>query len=231
MSLRPWLAQHCTWPANNFHFGRLQPSKSVEFQRAFRPCCADHVEDALPELPLPLCERHGRHEVPLASLLQWRATALQRASEVGESWTQQDDGPSQEDLVTELSWLLDDAVAEEATGGVGAGAGVSWRQLERELRMDSDRGVEGRLVVLREGLEYLGEWPDDDDMLLLDDMPLHVVLSKQTFTLAAPQRTFGGAECRTGCPSSTLLPQCFGGTWCCALVQACSSPGRKQSWS
>jgi hypothetical protein len=47
---------------------------------------------------LPLCERQAQHAVPLRDLLAWLETALLQVKDVGDSWAQQDDGPSAEDL-------------------------------------------------------------------------------------------------------------------------------------
>jgi hypothetical protein len=60
---------------------------------------------------------------------------------------------------TELSWLLDNALAATARPG-GEWASTSWQQLERELRCGEappGQGAAGQLVQLREPLAWLGK--------------------------------------------------------------------------
>ena len=47
---------------------------------------------------LPLCEREAAHEAALSELLAWRDAARRQVEAVGDSWAQQDEGPSAEDL-------------------------------------------------------------------------------------------------------------------------------------
>ncbi|KAL4430761.1 hypothetical protein ABPG75_006017 [Micractinium tetrahymenae] len=111
---------------------------------------------AAPQPATPLCERPAEHTAPLADLLAWREAAEQQVAAVGISWEQEDDGPSVEDLQTELSWLLDDALAAMARPG-GNWRPTSWRQLERDLRLRAPlrEAACQYLVQLREPLEAL----------------------------------------------------------------------------
>ncbi|KAL4420380.1 hypothetical protein ABPG77_002320 [Micractinium sp. CCAP 211/92] len=113
---------------------------------------------ATPQPAIPLCERPAEHTAPLADLLAWREAAEQQVAAVGTSWEREDDGPSVEDLQTELGWLLDDALAAMARPG-GDWRPTSWRQLERDLRLRpplADAACQ-YLVQLREPLELLCE--------------------------------------------------------------------------
>jgi hypothetical protein len=59
---------------------------------------------------------------------------------------------------TELGWLLDDSLAAWSHNG-GDWRGVSWQQLERDLRQQTFKDAAGQYrVQLREPLEWLSEW-------------------------------------------------------------------------
>jgi hypothetical protein len=121
------------------------------------------AEDLQPETPLS--ERSAIHAVPLTSLLTWRDTAAQRAATVGSSWVEIDDGPTQEDLETELRWLLDDAVAylrrdngHDNDSDPPAWAATRWRDLEREVKAAMPQQLMGWDVRLRASLQSLSEF-------------------------------------------------------------------------
>lgn len=59
----------------------------------------------------PLCERPATHVTCLEDLLQWRRKAELLAASVGREFYEADGGPDSSDLLRELEWLLDDAVA------------------------------------------------------------------------------------------------------------------------
>jgi hypothetical protein len=126
-------------------------------------CAAQEVRGAPAQPPLeaqpqlPLCEREARHAVPLSDLLAWREVAERRIAGVGDSWARLDEGPSAEDLETELGWLLDDSLAAWARPGQDWRP-ISWRQLERDLRQRAEllEAACQYLVQLREPLDGLG---------------------------------------------------------------------------
>lgn len=81
---------------------------------------------------------------------------MEAATTVGSTWIGEEDAPSVEDLHTELSWLLDDAVVSIACDGGEGGSG--WRDAERRLLQRSPpEHLESCVVTMREGLEELGE--------------------------------------------------------------------------
>lgn len=59
----------------------------------------------------PLCERPATYVTCLEELLQWRRKAELLAASVGKEFYEADGGPDASDLLRELEWLLDDAVA------------------------------------------------------------------------------------------------------------------------
>lgn len=63
------------------------------------------------EVAIPLCERPATYITYLEDLLQWRRKAEQLAGSVGSEFYDADGGPDSNDLLRELEWLLDDAVA------------------------------------------------------------------------------------------------------------------------
>jgi hypothetical protein len=104
---------------------------------------------------VPLCERPAAHPVELAALLAWHQAALRGVAEVGDAWARQDDGPTREDLATELQWLLDDAVGGEQRDGGAAPRPASWKALAREGG-EGRQGAAERHILLREPLHTLG---------------------------------------------------------------------------
>lgn len=104
---------------------------------------------------LPLCERPPAYVTQLATLLTWRNSASQQAALAGAAWVDEPDAPSVEDLDTELSWLLDDAVVGVRSPGDDEWQQQSWRDVERSLRLRGEPGKETE-VSLREPLEELG---------------------------------------------------------------------------
>ncbi|KAL3134001.1 hypothetical protein ABBQ32_008440 [Trebouxia sp. C0010 RCD-2024] len=80
-------------------------------------------------LLLPLNERPIQAEVSLQDLFAWHLTAEAQAKAVGAAFVEEDDGPSAEDLLIELNWLLDDAVAAQSSSAFVWKA-CSWRHLQ-----------------------------------------------------------------------------------------------------
>jgi len=149
----PWL-RFLSRPCHPFHQYRVQQQ-----QHKFLVTAA--IGDVSYEPRLPLCERPATCLVQLTSLLAWRDRAALTAASAGSSWAEEDDGPSPEDLRTELSWLLDDAVAAISRGGEGTAAEwhqESWRDIERGLRSEPHGAFNTWAVRLREPLDELGEF-------------------------------------------------------------------------
>ncbi|PRW58532.1 hemK methyltransferase family member 1 [Chlorella sorokiniana] len=140
-----------TWPRQPTRAQRAFSSPSSELATAVAG------EAATTQPVLPLCERPAQHAVPLTDLLAWRDAAQQQAEAVGDSWLASDpDGPTTEDLQTELSWLLDDALAALARPGADWRP-ATWQQVERDLRRGgplADAACQ-YMVQLREPLEAL----------------------------------------------------------------------------
>jgi hypothetical protein len=107
---------------------------------------------------IPLCDRAPTHAAQLAALLAWQRHALDRLSSIGDAWVVQDEGPCQKDLETELSWLLDDAVAAVVDETGAPPQAVTWRRLERELHSGTLMLSGTCTIQLRESLEGLGKW-------------------------------------------------------------------------
>ncbi|GAB4817952.1 hypothetical protein N2152v2_004998 [Parachlorella kessleri] len=105
---------------------------------------------------VPLCQRVPEHTAQLASLLSWHEQALAAVRAVGDTWAREEGGPSQADLETELSWLLDDAVAGLITA-VGDARQVSWRWIERGLRSKEQEQQLQQEVQLRAPLQALDD--------------------------------------------------------------------------
>ncbi|KAL3143558.1 hypothetical protein ABBQ38_002356 [Trebouxia sp. C0009 RCD-2024] len=80
-------------------------------------------------LLLPLSERPIQAEVSLQDLFAWHLTAAAETKAVGAAFVEEDDGPSAEDLLIELNWLLDDAVAAQSCFTT-EWKPCSWRQLQ-----------------------------------------------------------------------------------------------------
>jgi hypothetical protein len=91
----------------------------------------------------PLCERPATHVTCLEDLLQWRRTAELLAASVGREFYEADGGPDSGDLLRELEWLLDDAVAaccrrgRTAPSRVSCWEACSWRDVKACLPVES----------------------------------------------------------------------------------------------
>ena len=158
-------------PANQYGRRRRESWSSVPSSRQpparhtwHAAAAAGEAAGVQPEVQprLPLAERPPEHSAPLQSVLAWRQAALEAVAAVGDSWAAADGGPSGADLQTELSWLLDDAVAGVSSGSGGSGGdggwqNATWRALERDAASgpDSGGGDGRRLVRLREPLPAL----------------------------------------------------------------------------
>ena len=64
-----------------------------------------------PSIVLPLSERPAGHSCSLSALLSFRESARDQSRDVGDAFERSDGGPSANELMRELDWLLDDAVA------------------------------------------------------------------------------------------------------------------------
>lgn len=95
----------------------------------------------------PLCERLATHLTCLEDLLQWRRKAEELAASVGREFYEADGGPDSSDLLRELEWLLDDAVAaccrrgREADSDVRHWEACSWRDVKACLPMWSEHNL------------------------------------------------------------------------------------------
>ncbi|CAM6104591.1 unnamed protein product [Calypogeia fissa] len=70
-----------------------------------------HVSEGNFEPATPLCERPGTIVASLKEVFRWRHQAQELANRVGSEFLDADGGPEVSDLLRELEWLLDDAVA------------------------------------------------------------------------------------------------------------------------
>lgn len=104
----------------------------------------------------PLCERPPAHVAQLTSLLAWRDAAASRAAAAGAAWAGESDAPSVDDLATELSWLLDDAVAGLRPQGASIWQAKAWREIERGEAREDAAAAAALEVSLRESVEGLG---------------------------------------------------------------------------
>ncbi|EFJ23378.1 hypothetical protein SELMODRAFT_103487 [Selaginella moellendorffii] len=68
------------------------------------------------ELVIPICERPASKSTPLAKLLRWRSQSRHKASSISTALSELDGGPDSSELLTELEWLLDDAVEKCGRG-------------------------------------------------------------------------------------------------------------------
>ena len=126
-------------------------------------CHSSSPSSAPPPSPqpprIPLCERPPSYITQIATLLDWREQAADRASDVGATWQGQQDAPSVEDLHTELSWLLDDTVVGMRQAPEDPWKVTTWRDLEKQIQYStstSSRLPPATEVYLRESLEDLG---------------------------------------------------------------------------
>lgn len=93
----------------------------------------------------PLCERPATHVTCLEDLLQWRRKAEHLAASVGREFYDTDGGPDSSDLLRELEWLLDDAVAACCRRDRKAGSSercwksCSWRDVKACLPFETVR--------------------------------------------------------------------------------------------
>lgn len=118
---------------------------------------ATSIADAPIKPKTPLCERKPIHTTRLAGLISWHRDALTRIAFIGDAWMIQDDGPSQEDLETELSWLLDDSVAALIDETGAPERSITWRSLERDIKTGALLLPDSCTIKLREPLANLGK--------------------------------------------------------------------------
>ncbi|KAG0570485.1 hypothetical protein KC19_6G166100 [Ceratodon purpureus] len=96
----------------------------------------------------PLCERPATHVTCLEDLLQWRRKAELLAASVGKEFYEADGGPDSSDLLRELEWLLDDAVAACCRRGRTADSSArcweacSWRDVKACLPVETLRSLD-----------------------------------------------------------------------------------------
>lgn len=167
-SLQTWRRVHDAHGATHTCMRQTPPQLQRLGEAGARRLSASAAEAAGSDQPapeaavaprVPLCERTAAHTAPLSAVLDWRAGALEELRGIGDSWLREDAGPSEEDLQTELGWLLDDAVAAVAPAGQ-PWQPTTWRQLERGLRLSAAEAVSaesgaGAQLRLREPLGEL----------------------------------------------------------------------------
>ena len=105
---------------------------------------------------IPLCERAPAHITQLTSLLEWRERAAERATSAATGWAGEQDAPSAEDLQTELSWLLDDAVAGLRMSEAAPWQPQSWLDIEKKVGAPPPTTTTE--IHLREPLKELGTY-------------------------------------------------------------------------
>ncbi|KAF5838819.1 hypothetical protein DUNSADRAFT_2205 [Dunaliella salina] len=112
------------------------------------------------EVPIPLCKRLPTHEAPVHAVLSWHRAMGARVAEIGDSFEQQDLGPSESELKRELDWVLDDTVAAIKHHPEAQWMPCSWRFLEAEVRgaTHGRRDTSSWLLLLRASVEQLYEW-------------------------------------------------------------------------
>jgi release factor glutamine methyltransferase len=94
---------------------------------AARHCSASAEPAVL--VPTPLCYRPAQHDARLQDILDWRSQQTSAIASIGDTFLEQDGGPSASDLLRELEWVLDDTIAAYCTppaaGPAGPGASTS----------------------------------------------------------------------------------------------------------
>lgn len=112
----------------------------------------------------PMVEREPAYEASMESVLAWRENALHSAALVGNNWVANDDGPSKEDLETEVDWLLDDVIGgiseyHNNSSSKGEMEFVTWRNCQRNMKLlEGDDTCNAKILYLREPLEELGNY-------------------------------------------------------------------------
>uniref|UniRef100_A0A7S3QM00 Methyltransferase domain-containing protein n=1 Tax=Dunaliella tertiolecta TaxID=3047 RepID=A0A7S3QM00_DUNTE len=112
------------------------------------------------EVPIPLCQRLPAYEAPANAVLAWHRAMGARVAEIGDSFEQQDLGPSESELKRELDWVLDDTVVAIKYRPEDSWMPCSWRFLEAEVSAAVHRrhDVSPWLLQLRASVEQLYEW-------------------------------------------------------------------------
>lgn len=109
----------------------------------------DQLVDEGRQLLTPLCERPATHVVKGKELWEWWKDSRGRVKDVGDSYYEQDGGPTEEELCRELDWLLDDSVAAVRTASGKDWSDTTWKRIRPETSqvsfLDGD-------VLLREDL-------------------------------------------------------------------------------
>lgn len=112
----------------------------------------NHLDDGGTSLPTPLCERPAVHLVPGKDLFEWWKDSKRLVKAVGDSFYEQDGGPTEEELCRELDWLLDDAVAAFRNATDKDWSDANWKRIRPEASQDSFQRGE---ILLREQLDGL----------------------------------------------------------------------------
>ncbi|XP_024536401.1 uncharacterized protein LOC9645295 [Selaginella moellendorffii] len=88
------------------------------------------------ELVIPICERPASKSTPLAKLLRWRSQSRHKASSISTALSELDGGPDSSELLTELEWLLDDAVESCVIHRPEKRKIQGWRRLKSALELE-----------------------------------------------------------------------------------------------
>lgn len=112
----------------------------------------DQLDGEGVRMPTPLCERPAAHVVQGKELWEWWKDSRRRVKDVGDTYYEQDGGPTEVELCRELDWLLDDSVAAFRTARGKDWSDTTWKRIRpetsRESFLDGD-------VLLREELVRL----------------------------------------------------------------------------
>jgi len=112
----------------------------------------DQLVDEARQLPTPLCERPAAHFVQGKELWEWWKDSRRRVKDVGDSYYEQDGGPTEDELCRELDWLLDDSVAAFRTARGKDWSDTTWKRIRPETSRESFLNGD---VLLREDLVCL----------------------------------------------------------------------------
>ncbi|MEW5319803.1 MAG: hypothetical protein WDW38_010930 [Sanguina aurantia] len=93
------------------------------------------------QIPVPLCLRPADREESFSALLQWQNHFREQLRVIGNTWEEQDDGPSGEQLQQELVWVLDDTVQAVQRTPTSPWVGVErWATLTSEAAAELRSG-------------------------------------------------------------------------------------------
>jgi len=104
-------------------------------------------------MPVPMAERDGKAVATAAQVLEWRGWARGHAADVESRADRRDGLPPLESLLTELDWIVEDAVAGMREKVGHSGSGGVWRGSGQLL--DGNGPQRSCQVLLREDLDGL----------------------------------------------------------------------------